>query len=895
MKRFFIITIVILGSIITVGCSEEIAHDVFVQRTPVNVTASVTSQESSLTRAVANLNTNEGFTLSTTDDYNKVNVNIDGDDYVYSITGADGATTGTKLDIVGTQPYFPVGETSVNVYARYPDYSGDVIKDGETTYFTIQQDQTTTDAYLRSDLMTAAATATRTLAANGNWNVTEAALVFQHQMSKIVINASSEDESIITIKNVVINNVKPRVPLTIGNSGYEVGVATTSASGTTYDVQVLEAVTGTGTGAVIIPAQEFAPTGGATQCTFATITVDFKNPYNNNVSEEVNLSYYFTGTGKTFEANKVYTMNVVVGIDNIKLYDGEVTENAVDISAWNDADATTINIFPTVVHTSLRMEGRILLNNTKVTNSEDASLLSKTYTGSMITLSTEELKVQSFVSETWVDLTIDQNYVATYEDNVDAGTAKVTVVGIGQYSGTLEASFTITKRSLSDVTIDNIPSETYDGYVHRPAVTITEDIDGDGINEKTLFLDTDFTLTYPNDLTTAGSKNITITGINNYSGTTTKTFEITKATGSYSFADNAVRYYVPVNKTQTYTNALTITRGDADVTVTGTTDNAAVTVATGGLVSITPTSNVNTAVTVTMTLTSTNYTYQDYQYTINLKSGPILPLMYVAPYNLGQPQNGKPVMNSNNWTTSSAKYSATETYYGGNDYNWEYLRKNGVTRDGIHYHIPSYAEWLSIITVGGGINWGTEVTKTSQSESGISFGMTNSNLTGDSNGNGSNAYTYSVSNQTYTSDYYSNGSGTAYAIRFKGSEYCCAYRYDNMETDDNNIALTGNSYGKISTVIRAIYLGSSTSETITSIQKLDWKNESDYTIALPALGPSAFGGEVGHAAYGSELSSYYRCAESNNTIIFRDQTGGSVRRGSNQTDGYMVRLFRDAY
>ena len=277
MKKIFIILLAVFGVIIITGCSEDIVQEVFGQRTPIEISASVISQESGLTRAATNLNTDAGFTLSTTTDYNKVNVNIDGDDYIYSITGESGAaTTGTTLEIDGTQPYFPLGD----VYARYPNFSDDVTTSGETTYFTIQQDQTATDSYLRSDLMTAAASATRALASNGNWNVTEAALSFQHQMAKIVVNASSEDENIITIKKVVLNAVKPRVPLTVGSSGYEVGAAITSASSTTYDVKVLGAITGTGTGTVIIPAQTFAPTGEATQRTFATITVDFKNPYN---------------------------------------------------------------------------------------------------------------------------------------------------------------------------------------------------------------------------------------------------------------------------------------------------------------------------------------------------------------------------------------------------------------------------------------------------------------------------------------------------------------------------------------------------------------------------------------------------------------------------------------
>ncbi len=876
MKKNVLLIAVLFGIIMS-GCSEDIAKDIFGERTPVEISAKVTSQKSGLTRAVANLNTDAGFTLSSTAAYNKVCVNIDGDEYVYSITAEEGETVGTSLERDGTKPYFPIGETSVSVSARYPDYEDDITTSGSTTYFTIQEDQTTQDAYLRSDLMTATATATRTLQSNGSWSVMEAELEFQHQMAKLVMNVSTEDENILKVKKVVVNSVKPRVPLT--GDDYTVGEATTVGDDT-YDVVAVDEDEGVISceSAVIIPAQTFI---GA----FVTVTVDFKNPYNNDESEDYDLIYYFSGTGKSMVANTVYTMNIIVGIDNILLHDGEANENKVDISEWNDANSTTINIFPTVVHTSLRMEGSITLNITTP----------KVYTGSSITLTTDELIVKN--GEDAI-LVIDEDYVATYENNLEAGTATVTVVGFRQYSGTLSATFEISKRSFANVDIAPIASETYDGFVHRPMVSITEEVEG---HTKTLFLDTDFTLSYPDDLIHAGTKTITITPINNYENYTddpiTVNFEIAKAEGEFTLADNAVRFYVPKDRTQTYTNQITIVRGDDNVTITGTPNSGTVRVGAGGVVTMAPTSYGSSTQTVTINVTSQNYTYTSKTFTLTMKSGPILPLMYVAPFNLGMPANGKPVMAENNWMVSSAKYAANEEYYGTNDYNFEYVRKNGLTKDGIHYHIPSINEWYSIISTAGGINWVTEVTnKTNISDEDVRFRMTNTNLTSDAAHNGANSYTYGVSGtSSWKSDYYSDGNGTAYALRFKGSEYCCAYRYDDMVTDDNNISLTGNSYGKISTVIRVIYLGNPTSANITSIRSLNWDTESDYTISLPACGYSGFGGETGHSAFGNENRSVYRTAADNISVSLRSQEGGYVTTLSDEGGGFSVRLFRDAY
>ena len=64
-------------------------------------------------------------------------------------------------------------------------------------------------------------------------------------------------------------------------------------------------------------------------------------------------------------------------------------------------------------------------------------------------------------------------------------------------------------------------SYTYDGKVKSPAVTVT-------LGDVTLVKDTDYTVAYKNN-TAAGTATVTITGINDYVGSVSKTFTIAKA------------------------------------------------------------------------------------------------------------------------------------------------------------------------------------------------------------------------------------------------------------------------------------------------------------------------------------------------------------------------------
>ena len=80
----------------------------------------------------------------------------------------------------------------------------------------------------------------------------------------------------------------------------------------------------------------------------------------------------------------------------------------------------------------------------------------------------------------------------------------------------------------ADITIDDIPDQTYAGQPLKPAVTVKD-------GTTTLVEDTHYSVSYSNN-TNAGTGTVTITGIgDNYAGQVTKTFKIKAASSSVQF------------------------------------------------------------------------------------------------------------------------------------------------------------------------------------------------------------------------------------------------------------------------------------------------------------------------------------------------------------------------
>ena len=141
----------------------------------------------------------------------------------------------------------------------------------------------------------------------------------------------------------------------------------------------------------------------------------------------------------------------------------------------------------------------------------------QTYTGSEIT-------PEPLVLAGSLNLTKGTDYVYSYTNNTDAGTAKVTVTFKGDYAslGSVEKEFTIVPKSVTnnDITV-TIPSQVWTGSEMTPVITVKD-------GETTLAENTDYTVTPPSGtIQNAVNYTYTITGTGNYSGTVEKTFTIT--------------------------------------------------------------------------------------------------------------------------------------------------------------------------------------------------------------------------------------------------------------------------------------------------------------------------------------------------------------------------------
>ena len=114
------------------------------------------------------------------------------------------------------------------------------------------------------------------------------------------------------------------------------------------------------------------------------------------------------------------------------------------------------------------------------------------------------------------------DYTVTYSNNINAGTAKAQITGIGNYSGTATKAFTIEKAGISNVDVSiSSTGYTYNGEEKKPSVTVS-------LNGVSLKAGSDYSKSYSNNIN-AGTAKVIISGTGNYTGSVTKTFTIYKA------------------------------------------------------------------------------------------------------------------------------------------------------------------------------------------------------------------------------------------------------------------------------------------------------------------------------------------------------------------------------
>ena len=111
-----------------------------------------------------------------------------------------------------------------------------------------------------------------------------------------------------------------------------------------------------------------------------------------------------------------------------------------------------------------------------------------------------------------------QDFTVTYQNNTAIGTATAILTGIGDYAGTKKVTFKITGRSIAKASVSGIENKTFNGSEQTQNISVT-------LNGTTLIQGSSYQVQYTNNIK-AGKATITITGINDCSGTIKKTFQI---------------------------------------------------------------------------------------------------------------------------------------------------------------------------------------------------------------------------------------------------------------------------------------------------------------------------------------------------------------------------------
>lgn len=141
-----------------------------------------------------------------------------------------------------------------------------------------------------------------------------------------------------------------------------------------------------------------------------------------------------------------------------------------------------------------------------------SGIQNKTYTGG-------EIKQNITVSNGNVVLKNGTDYNVSYKNNVNAGTASVTVSGKGYYVGTQTFTFNIGKKDISNLSVSLAYSQCkYDGSAKKPGITLKN-------GGTALRAGGDYDCAYSSNVN-PGKASVVMTGKGNYTGTKTATFTI---------------------------------------------------------------------------------------------------------------------------------------------------------------------------------------------------------------------------------------------------------------------------------------------------------------------------------------------------------------------------------
>lgn len=220
----------------------------------------------------------------------------------------------------------------------------------------------------------------------------------------------------------------------------------------------------------------------------------------------------------TFGENLVYTGNELTQTVTVTV-NGKTLTVGTDYTV-SDLTGTEPGSYPVTVTGTGNYTGTVT-KSFEIAKA-DISSAEITYDAGPYGYTGKEWKPEVAVSFNSATLTAGNDYTVSYENNINAGTAKIIITGIGDhFTGSTEKTFTINSAEISGCTFAPIADVTYNTKAHTPEVTVA-------ISGRTLEADKDYTVSYASNVN-AGTATVTVTGKGNFTGSANTTFTIAKA------------------------------------------------------------------------------------------------------------------------------------------------------------------------------------------------------------------------------------------------------------------------------------------------------------------------------------------------------------------------------
>ncbi len=191
-----------------------------------------------------------------------------------------------------------------------------------------------------------------------------------------------------------------------------------------------------------------------------------------DVSLDVSLtddSYTYDGTEKKPTPQ--------VSCDGTVLTEG--TDYTLTYSDNINAGTATVNVTGVGDYAGRYGEATFTIDAASISGCSISDLASITYTG-------DEQTPDVTIENSGTTLTVGTDYTVSYDNNTKAGTATVTIIGTGNYTGSTTKDFTIAPKTLTaSISADGSITKTYDGTKDAPdglSISLTGVVDGDSVS-----------------------------------------------------------------------------------------------------------------------------------------------------------------------------------------------------------------------------------------------------------------------------------------------------------------------------------------------------------------------------------------------------------------------------